>query len=267
MNHLKIIYLWFFLFSVTTLFAQSELIMKDLKLSQENVNCFKCDHYGNVYTISKNTITKYTIEGEKIAVFSQQQWGDITSIEVHNPMKIMLYFKDAGIILFLDEKLVSISEPFDLYNNYSTVTLASYSTANQIHLFDPSFSELITLDFSFKEIGRLQLPFSDLEPCCMIEMNEKNLAIHDPVMGVSLFDSFGNFDKLIPIFSENICIDQDNIYYIQNQTLTIYNFKTLTFNQIHLNLEEENIKQFDIFRNQMIILEKSGKFLISSKLF
>ena len=68
------------------------------------------DPNGNVYVIDGPTLHKLARNGNELFPYqySNFQLGDISSVDVDNPLKIMLFYQDEGIILFLDEKIEGI---------------------------------------------------------------------------------------------------------------------------------------------------------------
>jgi hypothetical protein len=175
-------------------------------------------------------------------------------VDVFNPMKIMLFYKDAGALVFLNEQLALINDPVSLFDaNYFSISLASYSTANQIHLYDNANKYLITLDFFMREISRTPINFSDFHPTKIIELEEKSLAFQDPEAGVFLFDAFGTFNKLIPIITPNpVMVTSELIYYTNNDEVAFYNYKALKAETQQLPVSD--VIQTLFYRKNMILL-------------
>jgi len=218
----------------------------------------KIDHYGNIYAIKETNLTKFSSQGKMLFTFSDYKSGVISSVDVFNPMKIMLFYQDAGKLIFLNEQLAPITEPVSLYDaDYFTISLASYSAANQIHLYDYANKYLLTLDFNMREISKTPINFHSFNPMKMIELEEKSVAFHDPKAGVYLFDSFGTFNKLIPVITSNsIEVTSELIYYTNNDEIMIYNYKVLNFETKQLPVSSVN--QTLIYRNNMIFLLQNG---------
>jgi len=177
-------------------------------------------------------------------------------------MKIMLFYKDAGTFLFLNEQLALINDPVSLFDiNYFTISLVSYSSGNQIHLYDNTNKYLITLDFNMREISKIPVNFPEFQPVKMIELEEKSLAFHDPNSGIYLFDAFGTFNKLIPIITyNNVEVTSELIYYTQDNSLFWYNYKLLNGDTKQLPIL--NVVQTLLYRKNMIFLLQNGTIWI-----
>jgi len=225
-------------------------------------NFIKIDPYGNIYAVKETQLSKFSPSGKLMFTFSNHKLGVISSIDVFNPMKIMLFYQDAGKLIFLNEQLALINDPVSLHNaDYFTIALASYSAANQIHLYDNANRYLLTLDFNMKEISKTPINFPSFNPTKMIELEEKSLAFHAPEAGIYLFDSFGTYNKLIPIITSNpVEVTSELIYYANNNEVVIYNYKTLNFET--QQLPTSNVAQTLLYRNNMILLLQNGTIWI-----
>jgi len=249
-------YIFFLLFLVCcTSFAQTQI-------PNITADYIKIDPYGNIYAVKEAQLSKFSPQGKLLFSYSNHALGVISSIDVFNPMKIMLFYQDAGMLIFLNEQLALINDPISLFDiNYSTLSLASYSSANQIHLYDNVNRYLLTLDFSMREVSKTPINFHAFNPQKMIELEEKSLAFHDFKAGVYLFDAFGTYNKLIPIITSHpITITSELIYYTNNNEVVLYNYKTL--NTETKQLPVSNVIQTQFYRNNMILLLHNGTIWI-----
>jgi len=223
-----------------------------------NADFVKVDPFGNIYAVKKTQLSKFSPQGKLLFTYSDKTLGVISSIDVFNPMKIMLFYQDAGMLVFLNEQLAPINDPISLWDfNYLTISLASYSAANQIHLYDEVNKYLITLDFFMREISRTPINFPGFNPVKMIEIEEKTLALHDPESGVYLFDMFSTFNKLIPVITSHpVAVTSELIYFTRNDEVVIYNYKTMNYETQQLPVS--GVIQTLLFRNNMILLLENG---------
>ena len=251
MKLFRIFLFTFFLFTLGFLFAQTQI-------PNVKADFIKIDPYGNIYAVKKSQLSKFSPQGKFLYSYSNHSLGIISSIDVFNPMKIMLFYQDAGMLLFLNEQLSLINEPISLFDaNYFNISLASYSSANQIHLYDNANKSLLTLDFFMREISKTPINFPTFNPSKMIELEEKSLAFHEPESGIFLFDAFGTFNKLVPIITAHpVTVTPELIYYVNNDEMNLYNYKTLHAESKKLPVS--NVIQALFYRNNMIVLLKDG---------
>jgi len=240
------------------LFSTCFFAFSQTQIPFSNARFIKIDPYGNIYAVKDAQLSKFSPQGKLLFSYSNRSFGEISSIDVFNPMKIMLFYKDAGMLVFLNEQLALINEPVSLFDaRYQTISLASYSSANQIHLYDNTNKYLLTLDFFMRELSKTPINFPTFNPTKMIELEEKSLAFHDTETGIYLFDAFGTFNKLIPIItSQPVTITSELIYYTNNDTVNFYNYKTL--NTETQQLPVSDVHQSFFYRKNLIVLLKNG---------
>ena len=70
-----------------------------------NGNSLTTDQFGYYYEISDTQIKKYTEKGEVYRTYSNNVLGVIAHVDVSNPYKILVYFRDFTKILILDNFL------------------------------------------------------------------------------------------------------------------------------------------------------------------
>ncbi|HPE40575.1 MAG TPA: hypothetical protein PLI77_05735 [Bacteroidales bacterium] len=240
---------------------------------QSKVRFLELDSYQNIYTVDQNsTLSKLNLKGEIIATFGFAKYGTLSSIHVLNPSKMMLFYKDAGIILFLNDQLTPITQPFILFNNnYQNISLATFSNQNQIYLYDQINMKLFVLDFFMREISQNQLNFINFNPSKMFSIYDKGIIMQDEENGVLFFDSFGTYQKQIPLRSttefqwmdNKICFFDKglwNEYDVQKLDWIQYDITKLIFNSIEL----EQVKKGNQF---FVGVDSKGKLLICPQNF
>lgn len=197
--------------------AQSE------RVSDAVGDYISCDIRGNIYVVNGASLVKLDPFGSKVANYEDFLLGDISSIDSDNPLKIMLFYRDAGKIVFLDDKLTVIGEPLDLFSqNLQNVTLATYSTDNKIWLYDEVAKDLIAVDFHLNVISRNHLTISDLNPSQFLSLQEKKLVLVN-TDAVLFFDAFGTYLNSYPVVSDTpIQVVGDRIYYTHDGIMMFY---------------------------------------------
>ncbi|MFN7013928.1 MAG: hypothetical protein ACK4ON_06630, partial [Bacteroidia bacterium] len=73
-------------------------------------DAFTSDNIGNFYLYNKNEILMYDSTGFLKNRFSDKSLGKITSVDVRNPLKIVVFFEDLPAIIFLDNMIAQNGE-------------------------------------------------------------------------------------------------------------------------------------------------------------
>lgn len=224
----------------------------------EKISFFEIDTYGNIFVVDqKNRLIKLDFQGNILFSYTNPNYGTISVIDAQNPQKIMVFFKDAAIIQFLNEQLAPISEPISLFKlNYYNISLVTFSKTNVITLFDESNIKLITLDLYLEEKSQIQILNSSLQPSKLISFSNNKLLLKDPNFGLIFFDSFGSLEKEIALKIPNdFQLYESKILFVQDSTIKEYNFDKLELIQIPFS---EISKKSPL----LVTVKKSGLYLI-----
>lgn len=242
-------------------FSQSDETMRTLHLNVQKADQIAVDFLGNLYVLQDANLYKYDTLGHLLYSYSDLLNGAATSVDVSNPMKVMLYYRDAEQLCFLDDHLALISK-YDLteYDFYS-VTMAATSSHNRVWLFDPTKPELICTDFRGNVINRSHLMISDYEPSQMFCTQDGKVVLHFNDSGISFFDAFGTLIKSLPIITNKpVQVEKDLVYYLDKNQLYVYNTNRLE--QTTLWLPIADVKQCICTNNRFYLLSESGEVLI-----
>ncbi|MCB0401715.1 MAG: hypothetical protein KDD41_06505 [Flavobacteriales bacterium] len=196
-------------------------------------NSLATDQFGYYYEVGDTEIKKYTVSGELYRTYSNNVLGVIASIDVSNPYKVVVYFRDFTKILILDNFLTPNSEVIDLTeNDLDQTTLVCRSYNNGIWYYDPvrfeltrKNPELITTNNS----GNLaNLLGKNIQPNFIVEYNNE-LYLNDETNGILVFDLYGTYLKTIPIYGLSTFQVKDKylIYANSQKQVETYDFFTL----------------------------------------
>ncbi|NOZ36132.1 MAG: hypothetical protein GXO80_12645, partial [Chlorobi bacterium] len=85
------------------------------------------DDFDNLYVISGSSLIKFTSDGKQLFSFDSSYSEVISSIDVKNPMKILVFYNNQNKLLFLDNKLSLIGDEIYLENKniYGNVLICS----------------------------------------------------------------------------------------------------------------------------------------------
>lgn len=193
------------------------------------------DALGNMYVIHGDEIKKYNPSGVFLKTFSNKRYGRIEDMDVSNPLKILVYYRDFQQVLFLDNQLSPATEVISLEKaGYEQASLVCSSLNNSFWLYDKQNNELMRFDAELRPLvktGNLKRILDlDIQPNYMRESGNY-LYLNCPKEGILVFDIYGTFYKTIPIKNlKEFTIINGNIFYYENFVLKEY--QAQTFNTI-----------------------------------
>jgi hypothetical protein len=233
---------------LTSLFAFDNVQLSENPVALPfNGKFFTTDNLGNLFLINKdNSITKYDKNGVKKAIANFKIQGNISQLDVSNPFEIYAYFQDQQTVLILDNQL-SKRATIPL-NNISTgeITAACRSFDNGIWYFNSGNMKLYRTDKTLSN-KKESLPMASWTseswaPTQLLD-NVKNLFMHDPKIGIAVFDVFGNYHKTIQIQGlSDLQVKGDNLYFLQNGYYQRFDFKFRSYDTLFHMPESKTIR-------------------------
>jgi uncharacterized protein (DUF2384 family) len=190
------------------------------------------DKLGNIYLIRNDEIEKYK-EGVPIKKYSRKQYGNITHVDASNAIRIMLFYKNANKIIFLDNQMSENSDIIDLFKLLTvTATAVCNSSNNQFWVFDANNAELLKISNDLaisSRTGNLNNQMDEkINPSTLKEINNQ-LYLSDKTHGVFVFDYFGTLIKKIPIKGvEKFDVVNDYIIF-SNKKNELFRYHLLSF--------------------------------------
>jgi len=256
--------LLFFLLPLSWSFAFGQVKIDTIKSWKTDAKGFAIDNLENVYLYNKNKLEKYNSNYQLFATYSNNKNGEIHQIDVTNPFKIHVWYKNQNAIEILDNTLSpEQNKVLDLTqaNLYNTSAFAYSSIDNGIWFYDIELFQLIKINTSLEryyESGNLLqlLNIDSLEVTQMIEKNKKVYLITNNVIYV--FDIYGAFYTKIHFPHQGeLSINNEIIYAYTPQQIIAYN--TVTF-------ESETIK-FSTKKGDKLKIKNGFLYLLSDNQF
>lgn len=161
---------------------------------------FEVDHLSNYYLISStNQLRKYNSQGDSLAVYNdQRRYGFIGSIDVTNPLLILVYYPDYSTVVWLDRFLRPV-------NTLDLRAAGIFSIGAVATSFDGKNWAFDKMEQRLKKIGQKgellqqtpdlrQVLDKSIDPVA-IQESQQRVYLYDSLQGVFVFDYFGNFEK------------------------------------------------------------------------
>lgn len=194
---------FFFLFPLMA-FTQVDTSIRLLKTIRGDITSFTVDNLDNVYIFnSSDQLKKLNAAGDSVAVFNNvRQFGKVSYIDVSNPMRVLLYYKDFSTVVMLD-RLLNVRNTIDLRRqDIFQVQAIGLSYDNKIWLYDELNNKLKKID----EDGKLLFETTDFRQLfdqapvfTSITDHDGFIYLYDTLKGVFVFDYYGALKNKIQI--------------------------------------------------------------------
>ena len=222
------------------------------------------DNIGNIYAVSASEIKKLDFDGKVIMKNSALAFGDISSIDASNALKMLLFFKDLSQASYLDNQLSTRGDRLQLdMLGYSQTTAVCRSYNDGLWVYDQTTFELTRLDGQLNpsaQSGSLtQILDFVPNPNYMREYNNW-VYVNDPEQGVLVFDWYGSYTKRIPVLGlKKFVIRADKLFYIKEGVLESYDLKKTEFAQIQLDGLE--YIDFSLYDDKLLLITQNQLFI------
>ncbi|RYZ21260.1 MAG: hypothetical protein EOO16_13755 [Chitinophagaceae bacterium] len=189
------------LFATTTTKAQDSFRL--LRTVPVAATDFAVDQLDNLYLLTPGgLLKKYGPAGDSVAVFNNvRRFGRIEGLDVSNPLRPLLFYKDFSTIVMLDRFLAQKSVLDLRRQGIAQASAAATAYDNNIWVFDAVEGKLKKLDESGRELQSTpdlrQLLGYSFQPEKIVD-EDNSVYLFDPKAGVLRFDYYGTLQKKFP---------------------------------------------------------------------
>lgn len=235
---------WFLLgimfFAQPVLFAQSDSFSLVLTTG-EQLTDFAVDNLGNIFLVYESgQLKKLSPKGDSIAVFNDvRRFGKIFSIDISNPLKVLLFYKDFGTIVVLD-RLLNNRNILDMRKqNIQQAKAIAQSYDNGVWVYDELDGKLKHLDDNgavTSETADFRILFdAPPSPVSLVDAN-RLVYLYDPEKGLIILDYYGTLRNKVALLGwTDVQVIGNRILGRKGQFLESYTAGSM-------NLQEQDMK-------------------------
>ena len=249
--------LFYSLLFFNSLFSQDYQHIKSIKIPSDFI---VVDNFSNLYVVKDFRITLFDLNGEQQFVFEDYSNGKISQVDVTDPMKIIVYYKDFMFVRLLDRTLSDLSA-FRLNNlGFDLVEAIGHTRDRRFWIYSQSDFKLKKIEDGgkiFNESELFNILFEEsINPTKIIEF-EGFVYLLDEENGIYVFDQFATFSKRIPIKNiDYLQILQGKLIYFDGKSLNSYDLKWSTSKEMQLPHIEEPITGVLLQKGRLFVQTK-----------
>jgi hypothetical protein len=251
-----------FSFLVMEASSQSDTSFKLIRVIQGDIVSFTVDNLDNIYILnSRNQIKKLDSKGDSVAVYNDvKKYGTATLLDVSNPLKVLVYYKDFSTLVALD-RTMNVRNTIDLRKqNILQAKAIGLSYDNKIWVYDEIENKLKKID----EEGKLLQETPDFRlllgqsptPVKIFDEN-KYVYLYDPSKGIYVFDYFGTYRNNIMIYNwNNFKVVDKYIFGSRNDTLYRYEISSFLYDEWKMPQALRSSRAFNFTSSRLYALKK-----------
>jgi hypothetical protein len=189
------------------------------------------DPMGNVYVVQDNTLKKFSSTNEEAGHYTNTFLGNIHSVDVSDPLRILLYYKDHNQIVWVDNFLSEIRSPVWLDAlGIDQIELVCSSNQGGFWVFNSLNNQLQYYDVNLQLVHESPtlniLTGPDITPTSLLEKS-RSLYLNIPGIGILVFDRFGNYSKTLALeASSEFQVTDNYVYFMKEGELFSYDLRT-----------------------------------------
>jgi len=174
----------------------SSLFRLTRTIGSDSLVDFTIDNLGNIYVLNRdNQLKKLSPQGDSLGVFNDvRRYGKIASIDVTNPLKILVYYQEFTTIIELD-RFLNIVNTIDLRKlNILQAKAVGLAYDNNVWVYDEldavlkrvaDDGSLVDKTSDFRQL------FDSVPDPAIIRDQGGYVYLYDPARGVYIFDHYG----------------------------------------------------------------------------
>ncbi|WP_462253018.1 hypothetical protein [Ferruginibacter sp.] len=251
--------------------AQNDSAFSFFKIVKGNYINFNVDNLDNIYLITAgNQLKKINGNGDSVGVFNDvKRYGNLFSIDVTNPLKILLYYKNFATVVVLD-RFLNIRNTINFRKqNIFTVQSIGTSYDNNIWLFDEQDYKLKKIDEDGKllqETTDFRMLFDSVPSPTQLTDKENFVYLYDAEKGFYIFDYYGAFKNRLPFLNwKNIAVSEKNMYGFADNKLYSYELNSLTLKEYKLPAFIASNAEIKAINGKIYLLKDDGIYIYSVK--
>ena len=222
----KILLLLFIACSFSAVSAQNQKISTTL-ISQFNTDIddfLGYDSFGFSYHIKNNVFRK--TKGNEVFEYKNVSLGNITKVDILNPLKIVLFYEDFNTVVLLDNQLNKMTEINFSQNSIPIVVPAiGMSTQNQLWIFNTLNQQIGLFDYLKNEYKTVSTPLTEGIKYYQTDFNtfywidKKNNFFSCDIFGkTTSLGKIPDFDQIEIINPNSYILRKANLLYFKDKT-------------------------------------------------
>jgi hypothetical protein len=224
------------------------------------------DNYKNSYFIKDRVINKQGPDGNFL--FNDLQLGRITSVDIINPLKVVVFFQDTNTVVLLDNKLNEIQRiNFNNLPQFLNVSTATNAGNNSLWLFNVDTQQLELYNYGSKLQTVVSQPFpgkllsqaSNFNYC--FTLTERKLRAFNIYGSILNEVPSEGYEKIIQQNENLVALKENSLYYLPDFARRN---DAISHETVKLSLTEITIKDLQLTNDFLYIYD--GEILHTFKL-
>lgn len=242
--------------------AQTDTTFRLLRVMKGDFVEFTVDNLDNIYVLnSRNQVKKFNSNGDSVGVYNDvKKYGTATLIDVSNPLKVLLFYRDFGTVVMLDRFLNAVNSIDLRKQNILQSRAIAQSYDNKIWVYDELENKLKKVDEEGKllqETADFRLLLGSAPTPVKIFDENRYVYVYDSIYGVYVFDYYGALKNNIMIQHwQNFKVAGKFIYGSRSDSVFRYDIRSFRVDEWKMPKEIFGSKAFNFSASRLYALRR-----------
>jgi hypothetical protein len=242
--------------------GQTDTSFRFIKAIKGDIIAFTVDNLDNVYLLSSsNQVKKLNANGDSVAVYNNvRRYGQATLIDVSNPLKVLLYYRDFTTIVMLDRFLNEVNTIDLRKQNILQARAIGQSYDNKVWVYDEMDNKLKKVDEDGKllqETPDFRQLFDAAPSPQKIFDQDRYVYLYDSAQAVFVFDYYGTLKNKILIEGwRNFKVTGKYIFGSKDRKLFRYDIGNFRVDEWDLPEQFQSAQAFNFSGTRLYTLKK-----------
>lgn len=148
---MRIVFLFLFVCYQSTTLAQSYSVTKLKETPLKAETFVGADNFQNLYYTARNTL--YKKSAKEVIEYAALNLGEITSVDLINPLKLIVFYQESNTVVVLDNTLAEIRRiNFSAIENFRNVSQATNAGDRRLWIFNMDIQRLELFDYNQNKV-------------------------------------------------------------------------------------------------------------------
>lgn len=226
---------------------------------------FCVDKLGNIYLVKNNVVGKYDAKMNLLCSYDNYSAGSISSVDVSNPFKIIVFYSEFNKVVYLDSNLAELRSPILIDDaGFYNIRAVCSSSFGGFWIFDEQDICVRRIETDLSSTQKGTNLYESLGDANVVEMKESinYLFLRSETGKILVLDRFGNYFRSVEVGGEcsGFCVDNDILYVNSEGKIKMYDMGAEKEGEILLDGKEAS--QFCVWHDMLYVLS-DGKIACS----
>ncbi len=232
------------------------------------VQLAEVDNLGRIYVVDdKNRIINFKPDYNEQYRYANKKSGSVSSVDVTNPLRIVVFYDDFNQIKIFDNTLTVINE-LNLADKFADISAAGVTNDGNLWVFEPTQFKLLKI----KDNGTVIYETSNVNDFGMSDVKINDIrekgnfvVLCDKSKGFYIFDNMGQYMHHFEASDiRSFQFDGRNIFYYTTTGLKNYSVKFKERNMLSIppNLTRDGLKYILYQNGDLLTVYNSGVSVI-----